>query len=132
VTAQQVNLSGFLVKSVLSSCELLLADSSQARQLLNDAEHELENLISDKEKAENDVLEIFNVHGFGAEGEWKKLDRTCLEKDAGECVYFFLLGPLPNVALLGFCSYTYEVCLFGEAKQKPNHGGTTFSLGSVS
>lgn len=29
-------------------------------------------------------------------------------------------------------SYTYEVCLFGEAKQKPNHGGSTFSLGYVS
>lgn len=29
-------------------------------------------------------------------------------------------------------SYTYEVCLFGEAKQIPNKGGSTFSLGSVS
>lgn len=26
-------------------------------------------------------------------------------------------------------SYTYEVCLFDEIKQKPNNGGTTFSLG---
>lgn len=26
-------------------------------------------------------------------------------------------------------SYTYEVCLFNEAKQKPNKGGQSFSLG---
>lgn len=26
-------------------------------------------------------------------------------------------------------SYTYEVCLFDEARQKPNKGGSTFSLG---
>ena len=71
---------------ILSSCELLSADSSKARQLFTDAERELENLISDKEKADSDVLEIFNVHGFGVEGEWKKLDGTCLEKDTGECV----------------------------------------------
>jgi protein kinase C substrate 80K-H len=67
-------------------CELFSADSSKAHQLLTDAERELESLISDKEKTDSDALEIFNVHGFGAEGEWKKLDGTCLEKDAGECV----------------------------------------------
>lgn len=69
-----------------NSYELPPADSSRARQVLTDAENELENLKSDKERAENDALEIFDVHGFGAEGEWKKLDGTCLEKDTGECV----------------------------------------------
>ena len=44
----------------------------------------------------------------------------------------FSLRNVSNVVLLEFHSYTYEVCLFGEVKQKPNHGGTTFSLGSVS
>jgi protein kinase C substrate 80K-H len=73
-------------QSILSSCELLSADSSKAHQLLTDAERELGSLISNKEKADSDALEIFNVHGFGAEGEWKKLDGTCLEKDTGECV----------------------------------------------
>lgn len=35
-----------------------------------------------------------------------------------------------NIALTWFLnSYTYEVCLFDEARQKPNKGGTTFSLG---
>ena len=44
----------------------------------------------------------------------------------------FSLRSVSNDILLEFNSYTYEVCLFGEVKQKPNHGGTTFSLGSVS
>ena len=73
-------------QSILSSCELLSADSTKAHQLFTDAERELESLISDKEKADSDALDIFNVDGFGAEGEWKKLDGTCLEKDDGECV----------------------------------------------
>ncbi|KDQ29552.1 hypothetical protein PLEOSDRAFT_1055546 [Pleurotus ostreatus PC15] len=85
------------------------ADSSKARQALTDAENKLNDLKRDQERAKEDMEDIFNPEGFGAEGEWKKLDGTCLEKDTGE--------------------YTYEVCLFGEAKQKPNHGGSTFSLG---
>ena len=70
------------------------ADSSKAHQALTDAERELESLISDKEKTDSDTLEIFNVDGFGVEGEWKKLDGTCLEKDTGECVYFFDSSPM--------------------------------------
>jgi protein kinase C substrate 80K-H len=84
-------------------------DSSKTHQALSDAERELGSLLSDKENTDADALEIFNAHGFGAEGEWKKLDGTCLEKEVED--------------------YTYEVCLFGEAKQKPNKGGTTVSLG---
>jgi hypothetical protein len=87
VTSQQVSFSGLLLSQSISySCELLSADSSKARQLLTDAERVLESLVSDKEKADNDALEIFNVHGFGTEGEWKKLDGTCLEKNDGEYV----------------------------------------------
>ena len=72
---------------------MLSAVSSKSPQELTDAERELESLISDKEKIESEALEIFNVHGFGADGEWKKLDGTCLTKDAGECVQYFLFGP---------------------------------------
>jgi hypothetical protein len=79
---------------------LLSADSSRAVQELTDAERELESLISNKEKVESDALEIFSVHGFGAEGEWKKLDGTCLKKDTGECVYYFLFGPCPMSSYL--------------------------------
>ena len=74
------------VKPILSSYELPSADSPRSPQELTDAELELEKLISDKEKVESEALEIFNIHGFGAEGEWKKLDGTCLTKDDGECV----------------------------------------------
>jgi hypothetical protein len=81
------------VKSILCSCELLSADSSKAHQLLADAERNLESLISDKENADSSALEIFNVHGFGADGEWKKLDGTCLEKDDGEYVRYFFFSP---------------------------------------
>ena len=73
---------------------MLSAYSSKSLQGLTDAERELESLISDKEKVESEVLEIFNVDSFGAEGEWKKLDGICLTKDAGECVsYFLFFGP---------------------------------------
>jgi protein kinase C substrate 80K-H len=81
---------------------LISADSSRARQALTDAESELEDLKSDKETAESDALEIFNIHNFGAEGEWKKLDGTCLEKDTGECVQKFPFDTLSNIVLLGF------------------------------
>ncbi|KAG1753222.1 glucosidase II beta subunit-like-domain-containing protein [Suillus lakei] len=57
-------------------------------------------------------LDLFDPDGFGSEGEWKKLDGMCLSKDTGE--------------------YTYEVCLFDEARQIPNSGGSSFSLGKFS
>ncbi|KAF4616007.1 hypothetical protein D9613_011454 [Agrocybe pediades] len=85
------------------------ADSSRAQQAYHDAEHDLEHMKREKEEKANEVKEIFNVHGFGAKGEWKKLDGSCFEKDTGD--------------------YTYEVCMFKEIKQKPNNGGQTFSLG---
>ncbi|KAG5645275.1 hypothetical protein DXG03_006577 [Asterophora parasitica] len=85
------------------------ADSTRARQALTDAENALRSLQEEKKKAEGDIKEVFNVHGFGREGEWKKLDNLCLKKDVGD--------------------YTYELCLFKEASQIPIKGGSTFSLG---
>ncbi|RDB19568.1 Glucosidase 2 subunit beta [Hypsizygus marmoreus] len=85
------------------------ADSTRARQAFTDAERALQRLKDENKKAGEDLAEIFNIHGFGAEGEWKKLDGTCLRTDSGD--------------------YTYELCFFEEAKQIPKHGGTTFSLG---
>ncbi|KAA1465898.1 hypothetical protein DENSPDRAFT_925436 [Dentipellis sp. KUC8613] len=81
----------------------------KAREAFNNAEHSLNLAKKELEEAENSLGELFDPTGFGKQGEWKKLDGTCLSKDTGD--------------------YTYEVCLFDEARQKPNHGGQTFSLG---
>ncbi|KAF5357648.1 hypothetical protein D9758_007540 [Tetrapyrgos nigripes] len=88
------------------------ADTSRARQALQDAENALNKVKREKENAEQDIQKIFDPTMFGAEGEWKKLDGTCLEYPSGD--------------------YVYELCFFGEAKQKPTKGGSTFTLGRFS
>ncbi|KAK2462316.1 hypothetical protein APHAL10511_005622 [Amanita phalloides] len=85
------------------------ADSSRAHKKLTDAENRLRTLENSKRSAEDQLSKLFDPQHFGARGEWKKLDGTCIETVTGD--------------------YTYEVCLFGEARQKPLNGGTTFSLG---
>ncbi|KAJ7895951.1 glucosidase II beta subunit-like-domain-containing protein [Mycena olivaceomarginata] len=47
----------------------------------------LNRVKKDKTTAEEDLDEIFNVQGFGADGEWKKLDGSCLALDTGEYTY---------------------------------------------
>ncbi|KAJ7283361.1 glucosidase II beta subunit-like-domain-containing protein [Mycena rebaudengoi] len=93
------------------NCEL---NTTKARQAFNDAEASLSKLKKAMKDAEVDRDEVFSVEGFGAEGQWKKLDGTCLELNTGE--------------------YTYEVCMFDQARQKPGpgKGGSTFNLGSFS
>ncbi|KAL5508480.1 hypothetical protein ACEPAH_6099 [Sanghuangporus vaninii] len=86
--------------------------TSKARTAFHDAERELNKIRKEKENAQRELARLFDPEWFGAEGEWKKLDGQCLSKDTGE--------------------YTYEVCLFGEARQKPNKGGSNFSLGKFS
>ncbi|THH10557.1 hypothetical protein EW146_g8342 [Bondarzewia mesenterica] len=85
------------------------ASDSRTREAYNDAEHSLSLTRKELEKAQGDLAKLFDPTWFGAEGEWKKLDGLCISKDTGD--------------------YTYEVCLFDEARQKPNKGGSTFSLG---
>lgn len=41
-------------------------------------------LISKKSEAQKDIAEVFSPEAFGVEGEWKKLDNTCIEKKFGE------------------------------------------------
>ncbi|THH05009.1 hypothetical protein EW145_g5112 [Phellinidium pouzarii] len=84
-------------------------DSSKARSMFQNAEHDLGQVRREKEEAQRELARLFDPEWFGTEGEWKKLDGLCLNKDTGD--------------------YTYEVCLFGEARQKPNKGGSSFSLG---
>ncbi|KAH7903854.1 glucosidase II beta subunit-like protein-domain-containing protein [Hygrophoropsis aurantiaca] len=88
------------------------AESNRARQALSDAEHSLKLTRDEEKEAKENLEDLFDPEGFGPEGEWKKLDGLCLEKDTGD--------------------YTYEVCLFDEARQKPNKGGSSFSLGKFS
>lgn len=88
---------------------MIVIDTSKARTAFQKAENALANILREKEDAERELTRLFDTQWFGPEGEWKKLDGTCLSKDTGD--------------------YTYEVCLFGEARQKPNKGGSTFSLG---
>ncbi|KAF8450938.1 glucosidase II beta subunit-like-domain-containing protein [Boletus edulis BED1] len=87
-------------------------EANQARQALSDAEHSLKLTREEEETAYHDLSALFDPDGFGPEGEWKRLDGLCLEMDTGD--------------------YTYEVCLFDEARQKPNKGGSTVSLGKFS
>lgn len=86
------------------------ADISQLRQSLSDAEASLKETEEKLGNLQRDLKDLFKPDRFGTDGEWKKLDRLCLEKDTGE--------------------YTYEVCLFGEARQKANSGGSAHSLGN--
>lgn len=87
----------------------VIVESSRARQAFTNAENDLKKLQNEKKDTEESITKIFNDQGFGAQGEWKKLDGTCLEYDTGE--------------------YIYEACLFKEVRQKPKNGGSTFSLG---
>lgn len=88
------------------------ADTSKARKAFTDAEHSLNLAKQERQKAEEELSRLFDPEWFGSEGEWKRLQGACLSKDTGE--------------------YTYEVCLFDEARQKPNKGGSTQSLGKFS
>ncbi|KAF5364120.1 hypothetical protein D9756_000935 [Leucocoprinus leucothites] len=94
---------------VVPASDKTSADSSRAHQAFTDAENNLKKIQKEKKETEEAITKIFDVKGFGIAGEWKKLDGTCLEYDAGE--------------------YIYEACLFNEAKQKPKNGGMTYSLG---
>ncbi|QRV91282.1 protein kinase C substrate 80K-H [Ceratobasidium sp. AG-Ba] len=84
----------------------------KARNAHNDAVNKL-NTAERELKENNEALTKLESGGhFGKDGEWKKLDGTCLEKDTGE--------------------YTYSICLFGSATQKSNRDHSSHSLGRFS
>ncbi|KAH9950157.1 endoplasmic reticulum protein [Amylocystis lapponica] len=85
------------------------ADNSRAHEAFTEAEQSLKRVKQEKEDAEEELERLFDPEWYGPEGEWRKLHNFCIEKDTGD--------------------YTYEVCLFSEARQKPNKGGSTHSLG---
>lgn len=105
------------------------AEVSRVRQSLSNAENSLREAEDKLRNAQRDLEDLFKRERFGKDGEWKKLDGLCLEKDTGEYVQpaIFLIH-----GFLSFPRYTYEVCLFGEARQKANSGGSAHSLGHFS
>ena len=64
-----------------------ILEATQARQAFSNAEHSFKLAVEEKTKAEKDLNDLFSADGFGIEGEWKKLENTCLELDTGECVF---------------------------------------------
>ena len=60
------------------------SESSRTRQAFLDAERQLNDMKTEREQKERDLNKIFTVDGFGNQGEWKKLDGTCLETESGE------------------------------------------------
>lgn len=64
-----------------------ITDTSRAKQALNDAEHALQHATKEKSSAEEELQKLFDPAWFGREGEWKKLQGTCLEKNTGESVF---------------------------------------------
>jgi len=76
--------------------------AAAALQGFNDAESELSRLHRQKGDTTKTLGELFDPKHFGAQGEWKKLENTCLERESGD--------------------YIYEVCMFGSATQKAKNG----------
>ena len=56
------------------------------RQSLSNAETALREAEDKLKNAQRDLGDLFKPDRFGKDGEWKKLDGLCLEKDTGEYV----------------------------------------------
>ncbi|GMK53438.1 hypothetical protein CspeluHIS016_0100240 [Cutaneotrichosporon spelunceum] len=97
---------GVLKKSVVVNDGPLVA---AARDKFNAAERELGNVRSAISSAEDTLGQIETKLWFGPDGEWKKLDGTCVDTVAGD--------------------YTYELCFFGRATQKSNKDHSSNNLG---
>jgi protein kinase C substrate 80K-H len=61
-----------------------MTDATKAREKLNDAEHGLNLAQKHLEDVSEELVDLFDPTGYGTEGEWKKLQNTCLTKDTGE------------------------------------------------
>ena len=53
------------------------------------------------ENAQRELEDLFKPDRFGKDGEWKKLDRLCLEKDTGEYVLPTAIGRAVSYLSLG-------------------------------
>ncbi|GAA5895979.1 hypothetical protein JCM6882_005578 [Rhodosporidiobolus microsporus] len=88
----------------------VLAESADRPELTRAkaAHSTLVDQIRDEERKLGDAKKGLE-QDWGRDWEWKKLEGTCVEQNAGE--------------------YTYSVCFFGEAQQKSNSNGMRTSLG---
>jgi protein kinase C substrate 80K-H len=59
-------------------------EAAAALRAFNDAEGELSKLRSNKKETEETLTELFDPRHYGAQGEWKKLENLCLEREFGE------------------------------------------------
>lgn len=59
-------------------------EASKAREALGAAESALKKARTAHKDANEDLSDLFDPEAFGRQGEWKKLQGTCLEKDTGE------------------------------------------------
>ncbi|KAF8609488.1 hypothetical protein BDV93DRAFT_145846 [Ceratobasidium sp. AG-I] len=86
--------------------------TANARNAHNSALNNFNQAERELKEAQESLNKLEGGGHFGKDGEWKKLDGTCLEKDTGE--------------------YTYSVCLFGAATQKSNKDHSSHNLGRFS
>lgn len=61
-----------------------MTEASKARENLNNAERDLNNAQKHLENVREELVDLFDPTVYGARGEWKKLQNTCLTKDTGE------------------------------------------------
>lgn len=64
----------------------MTTEANNAHQALSDAEYNLKLIKDELHVTQEELAELFDPEGFGTEGEWKKLDKFCLEKHDRECV----------------------------------------------
>ena len=81
-----VALVRYASRSFLAPSLTRCPDTSKMQKALNDAQHHLDQIHREKKKNDEAIERLFDPEWYGAEGEWKKLDRTCIEKEVGECV----------------------------------------------
>jgi protein kinase C substrate 80K-H len=77
------------------------AEVSRVRQSLSDAETALREAEDEFKNAQRDLEDLFKPDRFGQDGEWKKLDKLCLEKDTGEYVLPSTVGYTVSYLSLG-------------------------------
>ncbi|KAJ9110673.1 hypothetical protein QFC19_001502 [Naganishia cerealis] len=102
---------GIIGKGVTSALESTVADAPhmvEARKRFNDLSSSLQSAHTDLTNTQAALTRLDT--DFGLQGEWKKLENTCIDREQGD---FF-----------------YTLCFFGKVTQKSNKDGATHHLGT--